>query len=185
MSTGALRWARSFRSSEAPQLGSLKRLVGFSVSYPADGSPAPARFPRSTGRKGSRQRSTRNSSGRPCTSGPSPTISEYHQPLAPASGYCRRREGRTSISLRHRSREWIPPPHLPLRGGVNQYHHADTVVRKLYRQSARRHRPPPHQVNTLRVAAEESDRAAPSPRFRPRRRAVVQRGQRRRSPHHR
>ena len=42
-----------------------------------------------------------------------------------------------------------------------------------------------HQVNTLRVAAGESDHAAPSPRFRPRRRAAVRRGRRRRSPHHR
>ncbi len=93
--------------------------------------------------------------------------------------------GWNTRKLSNGTTEWIPPPHLPLRGGVNQYHHADTLVRRLYRQSARRHRPPQHQVNILRVAAGESDHAAPSPRFRPRRRAAVRRGRRRRSPHHR
>ena len=35
--------------------------------------------------------------------------------------------------------EWLPPPHLPLKGGVNLYHHADKLARKLRQQSARRH----------------------------------------------
>ena len=35
--------------------------------------------------------------------------------------------------------EWIPPPHLPLKGGINRYHHADTLARKLRQQSTRRH----------------------------------------------
>jgi len=31
--------------------------------------------------------------------------------------------------LRNGDTEWIPPPHLPLRGGVNTYHHPERFLR--------------------------------------------------------
>ena len=35
--------------------------------------------------------------------------------------------------------EWIAPAHLPLKGGTNHHHHADKLLRKLRRQTTRRH----------------------------------------------
>ena len=32
--------------------------------------------------------------------------------------------------------EWIPPEHLPLKGGINTYHRADTLLRKLRKRGA-------------------------------------------------
>jgi len=31
--------------------------------------------------------------------------------------------------LRNGDTEWIPPPHLPLKGGVNSYHHPERFLR--------------------------------------------------------
>ncbi|MGB2810959.1 MAG: hypothetical protein WBC17_04290, partial [Mycobacterium sp.] len=35
--------------------------------------------------------------------------------------------------------EWIPPPNLPLKGGINTHHHFDKLAQKLRRQQTRRH----------------------------------------------
>lgn len=41
-----------------------------------------------------------------------------------------KREGWRTRKLRDGSTEWLPPPQLPLIGGVNPFHHADRIARK-------------------------------------------------------
>ena len=42
-----------------------------------------------------------------------------------------KRGGWTTRKRRDGSTEWLPPAHLPLVGGVNRFHHADRLARKL------------------------------------------------------
>jgi hypothetical protein len=36
--------------------------------------------------------------------------------------------GWTTRKLKDGSTQWLPPPHLPLRGGINDYHHPERMI---------------------------------------------------------
>lgn len=56
-----------------------------------------------------------------------------------------KRGGWTTRKHRDGTVEWLPPPHLPLVGGVNSYHRADRLLRKRRSQGPAQPRPIPNR----------------------------------------